>query len=60
MMVIEEGMNIPKKCAECKFCFRQETNDYGSFGECLLQKNKTVDCLVWRRDDHCPMTPAAE
>ena len=39
MITIKE-MNIPKRCKECKFCLRQETNDYGSFEECLLQKNK--------------------
>ena len=54
MIAIKE-MGIPKKCEECKFCLRQETNDYGPFGECLLQKNKRVNCLVWSRDDNCPL-----
>ena len=54
MIAIKE-INILKKCKECKFCLRQETNGYGSFGECLLQKNKRVNCLVWNRDDNCPL-----
>ena len=54
MIAIKE-MDIPKRCEECKFCLRQRTNDYGSFGECLLQKNKRVNRLVWSRDDNCPL-----
>lgn len=54
-MVAIKEMNIPKRCEECKFCSQQKTNDYGSFGECLLQKDKRVSCLVWSRDDDCPL-----
>ena len=54
-MVAIKGMEIPKRCEECKFCLRQGTNDYGSFGECLLQKNKKVNRLAWNRDDNCPL-----
>ena len=54
MIAIKE-MSMPKRCEECKFCLRQGTNDYGSFGECLLQKNKRVNCLVRSRDDNCPL-----
>lgn len=53
-MIAIKGIN-PKRCKECKFCLRQETNDYGSFGECLLQKNKRVNCLALSRDDDCPL-----
>ena len=42
-------IDIPNRCKECKFCLRQGANHYGSFGECLLQKNKRVNCLVlWK------------
>ena len=54
-MIAITGMEIPERCAECKFCINQRTNDYGSWGECLLQKNKRVNCLVWRRGDYCPL-----
>ncbi len=54
-MIAITGMEIPERCAECKFCINQKTNDYGSFGECLLQNNKRVNCLVWSRDDDCPL-----
>lgn len=54
-MIAIKGMDNPKRCEECKFCLRQKANDYGSFGECLLQKNKRVNCLVWSRDDNCPL-----
>lgn len=54
-MIAIKVMEMPKRCEECKFCLRQETNDYGSFGECLLQKDKRVNCLVWSRDDDCPL-----
>ena len=54
MIAIKE-MNMPERCEECKFCLRQETNDYGSFGKCLLQKDKRINCLVWSRDDDCPL-----
>ena len=54
-MVVVKGMNTPKRCKECKFCLRQRTNEYGSFGECLLQKDKKVNCLIWSRDDNCPL-----
>ena len=53
MIAIKE-MNIPKRCEECKFCLRQGTNDYGSFGECLLQKSR-VNCLNSSRDTDCPL-----
>ena len=48
-------MEIPQRCEECKFCLRQRANGYGSFGKCLLQKNKRVNCLAWNRDDNCPL-----
>ena len=64
-MVMIKEMSIPKRCKECKFCLRQRTNEYGSFGECLLQKDKKVNCLawsrddknclIWSRDDNCPL-----
>ena len=54
-MVMIKEMNIPNRCKECKFCLRQRTNEYGSFGECLLQKDKKVNCLAWSRDDDCPL-----
>ena len=64
-MIAIKGMSIPKRCKECKFCLRKRTNEYGSFGECLLQKDKKVNCLawsrddknclVWSRDDNCPL-----
>ncbi len=54
-MIAIKGMDIPIRCENCKFCINQRTNDYGSWGECLLQKNKRVNCLVWRRDDDCPL-----
>ena len=49
MIAIKE-MNIPNRCAKCKFCLRQGTN-----GKCLLQKNKRVNYLAWNRDDDCPL-----
>ena len=57
-MIIIKDMEMPKRCTKCKFCINQITNDYGSFGECALQKYKKVDCLVWRRDDNCPLSDA--
>lgn len=56
-MVVIKGMKMPKRCEECKFCLQQKTNDYGSFGECLLQKDKRVNCLVI--DDDCPLVEVA-
>ena len=47
-------MEMPKRCAECKICVNQKTNDYGTSGKCLLQ-NKTVNCLMWSRDSSCPL-----
>lgn len=58
-MIVIKGMEMPKRCAKCKFCINQKTNDYGSFGECLLQENKKVNCLVWSRDDNCPLVDRA-
>ena len=49
MIAIKE-MNIPNRCAKCKFCLRQGTN-----GKCLLQENKRVSWLAWNRDDNCPL-----
>lgn len=54
-MVVIKGLKMPNRCEECKFCLRQGANDYGSFGECLLQKNKRVNCLALSRDDDCPL-----
>lgn len=54
-MIAIKGMKVPERCAKCKFCINERTNDYGSFGECLLQKHRTVNCLVWNRDDNCPL-----
>ncbi len=56
-MITIKGIEIPKRCAKCKFCVNEKTNDHGSFGECLLQENKRVDCLVWSRDENCPIVP---
>ncbi len=54
-MVAIKNMKVPDRCAKCKFCINERTNDYGSFGECLLQKHKKVNCLVWSRDNNCPL-----
>ena len=54
-MIGIKGTEMPKRCAKCKACINKKTNDYGSYGECLLQKNKQVNCLVWRRDEKCPL-----
>jgi hypothetical protein len=54
-MVAIKDMEMPERCPSCKFCLRQETNDYGFYGECLLQEGKKVDCLAWSRDDNCPL-----
>lgn len=53
-MVVIKDFEMPKRCAECKLCANQKTNDYGTFGKCLLQ-NKRVDCLAWHRDPGCPI-----
>lgn len=54
--MIQIKMEMPKRCAECKICVDQNTNDYGTYGKCLLQDKKVVDCLVWSRDKNCPLT----
>ena len=54
-MIAIKGLEMPKKCSQCDFCINQKTNDYGFFGECLLQNRKTVNCLVWSRDSDCPL-----
>ena len=58
-MVAMKEIDIPQRCEECKFCIKQGTSDYGSFGECLLQKDKKVNCLVWSRDNDCPLVEVA-
>lgn len=64
-MIAIKGMKMPERCGDCKFCINQKTNDYGSFGECLLQENKKVDrlrvnCLAWSRDDKCPLKQVSD
>lgn len=54
-MIGIKDMTMPKRCAECTFCLKQKTNDYSSFGECLLQEDKKVDCLTWGIDENCPL-----
>lgn len=54
-MIAIKGMEMPEKCGKCKFCVNKKINDYGSLGECLLQENKKVNCLVWSRDDNCTL-----
>lgn len=59
-MIAIKDMQMPKRCAKCRFCTNKKTNDYGSFGECLLQDNKkvnrnSVNNLVWSRDSDCPL-----
>ena len=51
---------MPKRCDECSFCIKQKTNDFGSYGKCLVLTNKSVDCLMWKRDSDCPLKPAPE
>ena len=58
-MIQIRDMEMPKRCAECKFCVKQKSNDYGSFGECMLQ-DKSIDCLVWSRDTNCPLTESED
>lgn len=53
-MIQIRDMELPKRCIECKVCVNQKTNDYGSYGICLLQ-NKNVNCLSWSRDEDCPL-----
>lgn len=53
-MIVVRETNMPNNCEECKFCINQETNDYGSFGECLLQKSR-VNCLNSSRDTDCSL-----
>ena len=60
MMIAIKGMDMPKRCTKCKFCINQKTNDYGSFGECSLQKRKKVNCLVWSRDEKCPLKQVSD
>lgn len=54
-MIVIRNREMPKRCAECEFCIHQRTNDYGSYGDCILQNHDKVDCLVWRRDNGCPL-----
>lgn len=54
--MIAINMEMPPKCSRCILCINQKTNDYGSFGKCSLQNEKTVNCLVWSRDSDCPLT----
>lgn len=54
-MITINNIEMPKSCADCKFCINEVTNDYGSFGECLLHKYKKVNCLIHSRDDDCPL-----
>jgi len=58
-MIQIKDMEIPKICAECKFCVNQKTNDYGAYGKCLLQ-NKYVNCLIWSRDENCPLAESED
>lgn len=53
--MIQIKMKMPKRCADCIFCLNQNTGDYGSFGDCLLLKNKEVDTLSWSRNKNCPL-----
>ena len=59
MSVIITNIEMPKRCAECKICVNQKTNDYGAYGKRLLQ-DKRVDCLVWSRDANCPLAESEE
>lgn len=58
-MIQIKDMEMPKRCAECKACVNQKTNDYGTYGKCLLQ-DKSVDCLVWSRDTNCPLAESED
>lgn len=58
-MIQIKDMEMPKRCAECKICINQKTNDYGTFKRCLLQ-NKDVNCLLWSRDTNCPLSESEE
>ena len=56
---VDDVLGKPKRGAECKFCVNQKTNDYGTYGKCLLQ-DKRIDCLVWSRDTNCPLAESEE
>lgn len=58
-MIQIKDMEMPKRCTECKICVNQKTNDYGTYGKCLLQ-DKSVNCLVWSRDANCPLAESEE
>lgn len=58
-MIQIKDMKMPKRCAECTICANQKTNDYGTFGKCLLQ-NKTVNCLSSIRDSNCPLAESED
>ena len=44
-MVGIKDMEMPTRCEECKFCIRQKTNDYGSYGQCMAGGCETVNTL---------------
>ena len=54
-MIGIKGAKMPKRCAECKFCVRQKTNDYGSYGQCMAQDCETVNTLNWSLPPSCPL-----
>jgi hypothetical protein len=54
-MVAIKDMEMPIRCAECKFCIRQKSNDYGSFGQCMVQNCETVNTLNWSLPPSCPL-----
>lgn len=54
-MIAIKNMEMPKRCAECKFCINQKTNDYGSYGQCVAQDCETVNTLNWSLPPSCPL-----
>jgi hypothetical protein len=59
-MVAIKDMKMPIRCAECKFCIRQKSNDYGSYGQCMVQNCETVNTLNWSLPPSCPLVEIEE
>jgi hypothetical protein len=55
-MIGIKGMEMPNDCMECNFCNHIKSNDYGTYGDCvILGDNERMNLLLHQKHSDCPL-----
>lgn len=55
-MIGIKGMEMPNDCMKCNFCNHIKSNDYGTYGDCvILGDNERMNLLLHQKHTDCPL-----